>query len=61
MKSVYVELINLGIGFLGTYLESLTKSKAPQEILDGVQAAITQLEAHKNDVMSAADWESQRG
>ena len=61
MSPIYVELLSVGIGFLKQFIASMTKSNAPQEVLDGLQAAITALETHQADIMSKADWESQRG
>lgn len=61
MSPVYVDLIGVGITFLQSFLGSLTKNKAPQEVLDAVQATIAALQAHQQDVMSKADWEAQRG
>jgi hypothetical protein len=61
MQSLYVQLIGIGVNFLSNFISSLTTNKAPQEVLDAIQAAITALEAHKADVMSKADWESLRG
>ena len=58
---MYAQLLGLGITFLSQFLSSLTTNKAPQEVLDAVQASINALQAHQNDVMSKADWESQRG
>lgn len=61
MSPVYVDLIGVGITFLQSFLGSLTKNKASQEVLDAVQATIAALQAHQQDVMSKADWEAQRG
>ncbi len=58
---MYVQLIGLGINFLSTLIPSLTTNKAPQEVLDAVQAAIAALQAHQADVMSKANWEDLRG
>lgn len=61
MQTLYVGLLQLGLTFLAQFLQSLTANKAPQEVIDAVQAAITALQAHQADVMSMADWEAQRG
>jgi hypothetical protein len=61
MNELYVTLLDMGLGFLRQFIASLTKQKAPAEVIDAVQASITALEAHQNDVMSKADWEQARG
>lgn len=61
MKELYVGLLDLGLSFLRQYLTSLTKQKAPAEVIDAVQASVAALEAHQNDVLSKADWEARRG
>ena len=61
MSPIYLSLIDIGVGFLRQYLSSLTSAKAPIEIINGIQASITALETHKNDVMSKANWEALRG
>jgi len=58
---MYVQLIGLGINFLSTLIGSLTNNKAPQDVIDAVNAAITALQAHQADLMTKADWESLRG
>jgi hypothetical protein len=57
----YLPLIELGLAFLKPLLDRLTTSKAPQNIIDATQVMITALDQHKNDIMSKADWEKQRG
>lgn len=61
MKELYVGLLDLGLSFLRQFVASLTKQKAPTEVIDAVQASVDALEAHQNDVLSKADWEAQRG
>lgn len=56
-----VLLIQLGLTALQAILQSFTKAQAPQEVIDGLQAAITATQNHLNDLMSKADWEAQRG
>lgn len=56
-----VLLIQLGLTALKAILESFTKAQAPQEVIDGITAAIVATENHLNDLMSKADWEAQRG
>jgi hypothetical protein len=58
---MYVQLIGLGINFLSTLIGSLTANKAPQEVIDAVNAAILALQKHQADLMTKADWESLRG
>jgi hypothetical protein len=57
----YIDLIGLGLNFLSQFLGSLTKAKAPQEVIDAIQASIVALQKHQTDLMSKADWEAQRG
>lgn len=59
--ALYTGLLQIGISFLQQFLGSVTTAKAPQDVLDGVQAAITSLQAHAADVMSKNDWEGLRG
>lgn len=62
MKSIYLTLIQFGLDFLRKFLDSLLANHAaPDELIDAIKAAIDALESHKNDVMSAADWENLRG
>lgn len=61
MKTLYVGLIDMGLGFLKQFIGSLTTQKAPAEVIDALQASIDALAAHKDDVMSKADWEALRG
>lgn len=57
----YILLLDLGLGFLKTLLASLTKSNAPAQVIDAVQAAFAAIEAHQNDEVTKANLESQRG
>lgn len=57
----YSILIDLGIALGKELLGSLTKAKAPQEVLDAAGATVTALEAHKNDLITKANLEAQRG
>lgn len=61
MTSLYLSLIDLGLGFLQTFLGQLTANKAPAEVVAAVQAAVDALFSHKNDVITKVALESQRG
>jgi hypothetical protein len=54
----YNLLISLGLELGKTLLGHLTKAKAPQEVLDAVGAAVTAIEAHSADLMTAKDWDA---
>lgn len=54
-------LIQLGISFLSTLIDSFTKSNVPQEVIDALNAALVAVQAHAADLISKADLESQRG
>jgi hypothetical protein len=56
-----VALIDLGSGLLKTLIESLTKSNVPGQIIDAASNLVSQLEAHKDDVITKANLEAQRG
>lgn len=53
--------IQMGLALLGPLLDGLLKSSAPKQVIDAVSAAITALEAHKNDLITKAALEAQRG
>lgn len=55
-----VPLIDLGIALLESFLGKL-KSKIPLEVAQAVQAAIDALASHKNDLITKANLEAQRG
>lgn len=58
----YISLVELGISFVSQYLlPSLTKAKAPAEVLNAVSATVDALVAHKNDIITKQNLESQRG
>lgn len=57
----YVGLIGLGINFLQYLIPSLTKAKAPVEVVNAVAGAATALVAHRDDVVNKANLEAQRG
>lgn len=56
----YITLLDLGISFLQSFLGGL-KNKLPAEIVTAVQATIDALAAHKDDVVTKANLEAQRG
>ncbi len=55
-----VPLLDLGIGVLETFLGRL-KDHIPAEVAAAVQAAIDALFAHKNDLITKANIDAQRG
>jgi hypothetical protein len=55
----YTVFLDLGIGFLNAFLGS--KAKLPVEVIQAVEAAIAALEAHKDDVITKAALDAQRG
>lgn len=55
-----IELIDLGMTFLEMFLGKL-KTQIPAEVVTAVQAAIDALAAHKQDLISKANLEAQRG
>jgi hypothetical protein len=57
----YVELLDLGSVFLKQFIESLNKSKTPGQIIDSVVATVKAIDEHKDDVVSKANLEAQRG
>ena len=56
----YITLIDLGLTFLQTFL-SKTKNQLPVEVIQAVQAAIDAVAAHKDDTITKAALEAQRG
>jgi hypothetical protein len=58
--AVIIELIDLGFGFLQTFLGKL-KNNLPATVVAAVQAAADALLAHKNDLITKANFEAQRG
>ena len=56
----YTALIDLGIGFLQMFLSKL-QTKAPAEVVAAIQASIDALAQHKNDELTKANFEAQRG
>jgi len=58
---MYLTLLDVGLGFLQTFLGGLKGSKAPAEIVASIQAALDALFAHKQDVISKSNLDSLRG
>ena len=58
---MYTALIGLGLNFLQQFIASLTKAKAPQNVIDAVTAAALALEQHWNDEVTKENLEAQRG
>ena len=61
MEEGYSILLDLGIALGKELLGSLTKAKTPQDVLDAAGATVSALEAHKNDLITKANLEAQRG
>lgn len=56
----YIELLDLGITFLQSFLGGM-KNKLPAEIVAAIQSTIDALAAHKQDELTKANFEAQRG
>lgn len=57
----YIQLIELFVGYGSQLVGYLTKKKAPAEVIDALSAALVALETHKNDEITKANLEAQRG
>lgn len=58
----YTILINLGLTALQTFLGGIKSiGKAPVEVVAAVQAAVDAVAAHKDDLVTKANLEAQRG
>lgn len=57
---MYIEFIELGIGVLQMIFDKI-KNRAPSEVLDSLQASILALQAHKDDEVTAANLDAQKG
>lgn len=55
-----IEFIDLGLGVLQTLLSKL-KTQVPAEVVAAIQAAYDALDAHKNDLVTKANLEANRG
>lgn len=56
----YIELIDLGLTFLQSFLGGM-KNKLPAEVVTAIQATIDALASHKQDELTKANFEAQRG
>ncbi|MBZ5523571.1 MAG: hypothetical protein LAP21_15160 [Acidobacteriia bacterium] len=56
-----LNLIDLGLGLLKQLTSSVTKAQWPAKVIDALSTSISALEEHRNDVVSKAALESQRG
>jgi hypothetical protein len=56
----YTTIIDLGIEFLQMFLGKLG-NKLPVEVVTSIQASIDALAAHKQDELTKANFEAQRG
>ncbi len=54
-------LLSLGFQLGGILLSHFTRSQAPQEVLDAIQAAIDAIQKHAMDTMTKDEWEALRG
>lgn len=55
-----IELVDLGVTFLQMFLGKLS-NQVPAEVVAAVQAAIDALAKHKDDLITKAALEAQRG
>lgn len=55
-----ITIIDLVATFLQTFLGNM-KSKLPAEVVTSVQATLDALFAHKDDLLTKANFEAQRG
>ena len=46
---------------LGSLADALLKSNVPTHVTTAVQSAIAALESHKQDLLTKADFDAQRG
>lgn len=60
MTSAGITLFDLVFGFLGNIL-STHKDKLPAELVSAVQAAVDSWAAHRDDLVTKANLEAQRG
>lgn len=56
-----ITLLDLGVQFLLPFLQSLKNGKVPAEVVAAVQAAIDAIAAHKQDLLTKANFDAQRG
>lgn len=55
-----LDYIDLILTVVGAFLDKL-RNKVPAEIFAAFEAGYKALEAHKQDLMTKADWEANRG
>lgn len=55
-----IEVIDLGLTFLQMFLGKMS-NKLPAEVVASIQAAVDALVLHKNDLITKAALEAQRG
>lgn len=55
-----IEIVDLGFTFLQMFL-SKYKNQLPSQVIEALQAAIDALIAHKDDLLTKANFEAQRG
>lgn len=60
MDDATIQLIDLFLSLGGVFVEKLS-NKLPAEVLASLQSALAALEAHKNDLVTKANLEAQRG
>jgi hypothetical protein len=58
---IYLTLLDVGIGFLQTFIGGLKGGKAPAEIIASVQSALDAIFSHKQDIINKANLEALRG
>lgn len=56
-----IPLIELAVAILSPLLDRLAKSNIPSAVLRGFETAIAELVAHKDDLVTKANLEAQRG
>lgn len=60
MDEAYINLLELGASFGLSFLDKL-KNKAPADLVSAGIAFFNAVEAHKNDLITKANLEAQRG
>lgn len=56
----YGLLLSVGFDLAKALVSHLTKSKAPQEIIDAAQTTVNAIEAHAKDTMTSDQWDALR-
>jgi hypothetical protein len=58
----YLSLISVGLGFLEQYLVAVKKNNAtPVEVVTSIQSVVDALGKHKDDLITKAALEAERG